>query len=128
MGTVAMLGVCGSRSLRVHGLGCWEKLSVDVPVRGGDLIVFGGPLKERWLYRYFRQEGSRGEQVLLTLMLHADAEMTDLPSHGCNKVDTSMYGMSDTLLNEKARETPTSPSSASKTVPGGGSSGRWRRQ
>lgn len=69
--TVAFLGVSGSRHLRVHGLGCWEKLAVDVPIHEGTLVAFGGPLKERWLHVHLRDEAIRGERVLMTLMAHA---------------------------------------------------------
>eukprot|EP00928_Gymnodinium_smaydae_P035025 TRINITY_DN24710_c0_g1_i1.p1 TRINITY_DN24710_c0_g1~~TRINITY_DN24710_c0_g1_i1.p1 ORF type:complete len:557 (+),score=32.45 TRINITY_DN24710_c0_g1_i1:209-1879(+) len=71
--TVAFLGICGSRHLRVHGLGCWEKLALDVHIPEGTLVVFGGPLKERWLHVHLRDEAMRGERVLMTLMVHAHA-------------------------------------------------------
>merc|ERR1712154_301690 len=69
-----MLGVHGFRLLRVHGLGCWEKLAIDVPIREGSLVVFGGPLKERWLYWHMCDKEVRGERVVITLQLHADVD------------------------------------------------------
>merc|ERR1711972_109614 len=88
--TVAFLGVCGSRHLRIHGLGCWEKLAIDIPMREGSLVVFGGPLKERWLHVHLRDEAMRGERVLMTLMIHGHA------------VSSNQISSSDTLMQESA--------------------------
>eukprot|EP00927_Polykrikos_kofoidii_P062360 TRINITY_DN57169_c0_g1_i1.p1 TRINITY_DN57169_c0_g1~~TRINITY_DN57169_c0_g1_i1.p1 ORF type:complete len:539 (+),score=49.99 TRINITY_DN57169_c0_g1_i1:224-1618(+) len=83
---VSMLAVSGSRGLRVHGLGCWEKLAVDVPLSEGNLVVLGGPLKERWLHVHLHESHvQHGERVCITFHLHADrvqlASANNQPKH-----------------------------------------------
>lgn len=126
---VGLLGVTGSRYVRVHGLGCWEKLAVDVPIQEGTLVVFGGPLKERWLYLHVRDTEARGERVLMTLMLHADSETLDSTKHNCSKGKGDALDFVKSHSEQETSATPVNslpPPSANSAA--GACRARWRRQ
>lgn len=124
---VGMIALNGSRNLRVHGLGCWERLVVDIPMQDGTLVVFGGPLKERWLYSHVRDKEVRGESVFLNLLLHVDSLASVTADRDGKQVGLEGTSSTASLMVKSSGAPASSPSLLPEKSSGNATRARWRR-
>lgn len=124
---VGMCALNGSHNFRVHGLGCWERLVVNVPMCEGTLVVFGGPLKERWLHSHMRDNEVRGEGVFINFLLHADS--AEITTSDQDKKQTGLESASTRakFTKKQSSTAPSPPSTLLQEASGYVSRARWRR-